>query len=343
MRLEAVPPQGNPANLTAILEEAHQLSGMVTDLLQVMRNNKDVLADQQNTLWAITAFDTLVMANMFFNNGNLPKKLQRFSGVWNASVNAWVNRIGLTGTLATLPSYFWLSDQADAHVKNALEYNFLLKELQGLLLALTEGIVSEFLQYEFNEWGEIDQATAGEIDQYQGELQKRKKLLERYLTDSKVESEDLLTSRIYRWSNILSDYAPIGMGGMAAWMITRHLLFKSSKGFVTKMTDKFAPTFLKYSFLLWFYFGQRREHHRNDIMLTTRDFFTFYSAYQSVLIELALIEEVKIAQQEGRRPEVNLKEVVASLSQKDEIMAEMEKYRQRLLDLLNGDQGEEEH
>ena len=89
------------------------------------------------------------------------------------------------------------------------------------------------------------------MEEYQAEIEQKRILLEEVLQRTRHRNEVLQGQRLYRIPRILTDYSPIGIGMSASWIGVRWTLFKSSAGFVTRMTDKFARGLFKVSALLW--------------------------------------------------------------------------------------------
>ena len=332
-----------------LIEEANEINTSISDIIAVITGNRDSFNSIQKTSHAIAIADTLFMADMFFRN-YLPAKYEGYNSRWKGIIAKILNatteimrpavgpvrKVALGATLGSLPLYFWLDDQAKAHLQIALENNYLLKDLQTLLMEVTETLVSDSL-IKNSSSDLFDGRTKVELEKYLVSIDERLEGLRKYLSSTQEESSDLLESRIYRWSSIFNDYAPWGIGTMFGWKLSRNLLFKGTGGIVTRMIDPTASIMLRFSFLLWFYTSQRDTHHENIITLTTQDFFTFYNIYQATLVEKDMVLELLSSKNEDRAysKELAINSINTTLKS-NTFLEQMGQYRKKLLELVNG-------
>ena len=134
----------------------------------------------------------------------------------------------------------------------------------------------------------------------------------------------------------------LGVGTFGAWMLSRNFLFKASGGIVTKMTDNLASVGIRASALGWIYSGQSVRRHRAAITLTTQDFLALYHAYIATLTEIAFVERLQVAIEQGEELPSDLRVLAAEASSSDAVVVERQAYREELFSLL-GDQAEEAH
>ncbi|MCB0377544.1 MAG: hypothetical protein KDD33_03565, partial [Bdellovibrionales bacterium] len=319
----------------AKLESLHE---RVLESLSLMKANSQVQDSFQTSNFAIIMADATVLVDSLFLKNKLSGGLAKAAGQWSARAKVWLKRASTTGLIGSVPMYLWQSDQANAHTSMQVDVNTLLVDLNELLFAMTEIQIKKQFEDFWQRDVQSKVASYGELVEYKAKLQSSKDMLAKMLTDTKASSEHLLTARRYRWAIIYDEFAIPGMAAMASWILTRHLLFKASRGFITRMTDAYAPTLFKGSFLAWIVAGEFHERQRQDIELTTGDFLSMYQSYQMISMELAFIEQVTAGVKEGNDNVDWAKIRQQSLDnlKEDTLNKEMKDYREHLLKVIQG-------
>jgi hypothetical protein len=180
------------------------------------------------------------------------------------------------------------------------------------------------------------QTARADLRELRVRMEQNKAELESYLQETQADSEDLLTGRRYRWAKVYSEYSIYGMGGTAAWMASRYFLFKSTGGLVLRMTDAFAPTLFKASALSWLYFGHEYSAQKQRIAMTTQDFFVLHQSYLSTVMRIEMLKRAELAASRGEMLSADtLSAELPKVMQSNEVYQNMERYRTRLLKLVN--------
>ena len=201
-------------------------------------------------------------------------KLLGYVKDWMIKYRRVVNGSSYTWLGLSIPYYFWQSDQADAHTNIQFDINKLLAELNQILFMMTDDLVRE-------SFAEIASASLsgdkvnelGDLKEYHSQLGQARKSIESSLQETQVYVNSMLTGRSYRWASVYSDFSPMIMGAMLTWIVTRHTLFKVSKGLIFRMTDDFAPLFLKIGFVTWIVSTELDSQNQQDIQMGYRRLF----------------------------------------------------------------------
>ena len=332
-------------NIEKTLDDAVVVQGILSQTLGSMRENRETFVRLNRTVGGLAMVDTLILADFLFSGslsgflhsdgtaasasrgtGSGLAALRRRFGRWTQKlVRGWA----LPAAIATVPLYFWLGKHAGAHGNIQGVHAELLEELQDILFQLTYTLTTVQVAQAYD--GEaLTPEIRSTLEEYRAELEEKEELLGEVLRQTQQRNEVLQGRRIYRIPRVLTGYAPVGMGMGASWMGVRWLLYKSSGGFVTRMTDQFAPGLFKLSALFWVGFSPIADGIDQEVALTSQDFFSLNRAYYQTLLEKNMIRHVL---EEGV-DSIDWQRDVVDRALEDETMAQAVIYQNRLIELL---------
>jgi hypothetical protein len=339
VKMEAANEGVNAASLDQLqnlLQDAAQINASIADTLRVMQDNRKGFLNLQSNASTLSLANLIALGDQFFAQGRLVGLPLKLVSQWSATSQRIVSRLAVGATVSSIPFYFWLDDQAEAHLRSATQNGQLLAELQSLLLSATEALTTQYAMLSNqldNASGNLDAARA-DLRELRVRMEQNKTMLESYLVDTQAASQDLLESRGYRWAKVYSDFSLYGMGGMGAWMAGRYLLFRTSEGYFLRMTDAFAPTLFKASALAWFYFGHEYSAQQQRIVLTTQDFFVLHQSYVSTLIRIEMLKRAELAASRKELLSIDtLNAELPKLLEANNVYKKASDYRQRIVAL----------
>ncbi|MCY4643014.1 MAG: hypothetical protein OXB88_00185 [Bacteriovoracales bacterium] len=346
LREKEIDPQKETLGLmTSLLDDAAMVQAQLTKALGAMGSNKKSFRRHNLGSNSIAILDSVILFDLFFSNrllnvlrspenkakGPAQKAIRKAQRRYkNVLARIGARSIFAAGAVG-LPLYFWFDHQRKAHALMEKNNADLLEELQDILFTLTYELSAAQVHaaYGGSVW---PTEMVGGLKEYAKILEAKKSLLEEILTKTYSRNEKLATEHVYRIPRIFTEYAPIGMGMGLSWMGVRHFLWKSTKGFVTRRVDKYAPGLVKYSILLWFTLGHVAQGLEEEIALTSYDLFKLSSAYQQTLMEQAIVGDVLVNR--NIDPEKDYAEFVKS----DELLNKVLLYREGLTKVLEHDQ-----
>ena len=256
------------------------------------------LAKLHSATMVLATLDSLALADFMFTGTTAFGLLNRpWAARFSASGQKLLSRFNWV-LLGTLPANFWLSDQANAQLRNASANGQLLVELQKLLLSASEELTVRLAERTLR--GVSLAAMTSSIQQAKQELLSSQSVIETYLTETQTRSETLLTNRLYRVPDIAVETGIGGMGVTGIWMLTRHFLYKASGGVILPTLDKYSKGMFKFFVVLAAYAYPADRAIERDIALTTEDFFVLHNAYYSSVIQVELLKQVEAAAVSGR-------------------------------------------
>ena len=261
--------------------------------------------------------------------GHLGRQLATVQVQFQGWLKKLTQRLKIPVGLATIPLYFWIEKQIKGHGKMQRQHADLLQELQDILFRLTYHLttVQVALAYDGEQ---INSTVKSSLQKYQKELAFKTESLRLVLKETKDHNKVLQEGRIYRVPHIVNDYAPIGAAMGVGWIGVRWLLFKNTRGFVTRMTDQFAPGMIKGSALAWILGGPLAENIKQEVMLTAYDFFKLNKAYYQSLLEQNLIRHVL----ENDVTTIDWEKDVVARALEDETLKETMFYQNEIMELL---------
>ena len=294
----------------SLLDDALMVQSHLSETVLAMKTTKGAFKTYQRGINTIAIVDSLILFDLLFN-GKLEGILRELKGKglsknalraqkamaaaqskYRGIVGKMAKRSIIPARLAAFPIYFWVFNQAKAHTLMEKQNADLLEELQNILFTLTFELGAAQVKGAYAGRA-LPVKMQGKLRDYARVLGEKKSALEQLLRETQARNEVLSGQRLhYRAPRIFSDYAPYGAGMGLSWMGVRHFLWKNTRGYVSRMSDRYAPGLVKLSVILWFGLGHIANGYEQEISLTTYDMFKLTSAYQQTLMEEAMIDDL---------------------------------------------------
>ncbi|MGB0452105.1 MAG: hypothetical protein ACPGJV_00205 [Bacteriovoracaceae bacterium] len=342
------------------LKEVSEITKQLNKAIEALSVNKKAISRQSRINVSVAIYDSLFLLNQLLLNGKISryvegsvyKSLESLRKVVGSKFGALESKMKVNrkfsksvagqfgqGTdkllssnlllLGSIPLYLWIDDQLEAHIHIEDHITNLVAELQEILFSVSKQLISEYFESGAEVYKDYE-----DLESYRKIVIEKNELLKAVVNSSHLATEKFLDSRLYRMPKLLATSGPIGMGLSGFWILTHFLLYKNSKGFVGKMTDRFAPGLFKYSLILWLGMSQIDNVIEKHAYLSAIDFINLHQTYYTSLFELALIDKVLESRQSNKDVSIEAAlEHARKTMESDQVIKDLERFKERIRNL----------